>query len=163
MAKEIKPGKKFKYDLNSVLKVRAIREKREQETFFLKQKDYLEEKKKEEVIEEDKHNHTKEFKNLTSKGPINDFAKVLARRAHINILKENLDEQIEKVIDASQKMEVQREKLLVAMKDRKIMDKDKEHKKEKYDDVMKKMDIQFMDEIATLSFARKKRNAEEAS
>ena len=157
MAKEIKPGKRFKYDLESVLKVRAIHEKKEQEKFAVKQKEYYDEKKKEEDISSEKSNQTSEFKQLAGKGPITDFAKVLARRAHINILKEELDQQIEKVIDASQKLEKQREKLLDAMKDRKIMEKDKDHKKEKYNEVLKKLEIQFMDEIATLRFSREKR------
>ncbi len=156
MAKEIKPGKKFQYALESVLKVKQIREKKEQEKFALRQKEYYEEKMKEQRIQDTKKAQAEEFKKLVSKGTIPDFNSVLTRRQHLIVLKDELDQQIEKVIEASQKMEKQREKLLEAMKERKIIDKDKENKKKQYDEVMKQYEIKFLDEIATLRFSRDK-------
>ncbi|MCX5749144.1 MAG: hypothetical protein NTZ10_02740 [Candidatus Saganbacteria bacterium] len=156
MAKEIKPGKKFKYGLETVLKVKEIREKKEQEKFATRQKEYYVEKTKEQEIHDTKDQQAKEFKKIVGKGRISDFSKVLQRRQHLGVLKEELDNQIEKVIDASQKLERQREKLLDSMKDRKIIEKDKEHKLDQYNEVMKLYDIKFMDEIATLRFKRDK-------
>lgn len=156
MAREIKPGKKFKYSLENVLKVKEIREKREQEKFAQRQKEYYEEKMKEKQIQDEKKYQSEEFKKLVSKGVIQDFGNVLARRQHLIILKEALDQQIEKVIEASQRLEKQREKLLEAMKERKIIEKDKENKKKQYDEVMKQYEIKFLDEIATLRFSREK-------
>jgi len=156
MAKEIKPGKKFKYGLETVLKVKEIREKKEQEKFAVRQKEYYTEKKKEQEIQDTKDGQAKEFKQLVGKGKIPDFSRVLQRRQHLGVLKEELDNQIEKVIEASQKLEKQREKLLDSMKDRKIIEKDKEHKLDQYNEVMKQYDIKFLDEIATLRFKRDK-------
>ncbi len=155
MAKEIKPGKKFKYGLESVLKVKEIREKKEQEKFAVRQKEYYEEKTKEQQIQDEKKDQSSQFKKIVGKGTM-DFGKVLARRQHLIVLKEALDAQIEKVIESSQKLEKQREKLLDAMKDRKIIEKDKEHKLEKYNEVMKQYEIKFLDEVATLRFKREK-------
>lgn len=155
MAKEIKPGKKFKYGLESVLKVKEIREKKEQEKFAVRQKEYYEEKTKEQQIQDEKKDQSTQFKKIVGKGTM-DFGKVLARRQHLIVLKEALDAQIEKVIESSQKLEKQREKLLDAMKDRKIIEKDKEHKLEKYNEVMKQYEIKFLDEVATLRFKREK-------
>ena len=75
------------------------------------------------------------------KGAISSMDKIMQRKQHLNLLKEHLDAQIEKVIEASKKLEKQRGKLLIAMKDRKIIDKDKEHKLDKYNEVMKQLDI----------------------
>ncbi len=157
MAKEVKAGKVFKYGLDSVLKVKEIREKKEQEKFALKQKEYYEEKMKEQKLEDLKKSQSDEFKKMVGKGKISDFSKVLSRRQHLNVLKEELDNQIEVVIDASQKLEKQREKLLESMKDRKIIEKDKEHKLDQYKEAMKQLDIKFLDEIATLRFKRDKK------
>ncbi|MFA5104970.1 MAG: hypothetical protein WC527_07345 [Candidatus Margulisiibacteriota bacterium] len=156
MAREIKPGKKFKYSLESVLKVKEIREKKEQEKFALRQKEYYEEKMKEQRIQEEKKGQANEFKKLVSKGSIADFGNVLFRRQHLIVLKEALDSQIEKVIESSQKLEKQREKLLDSMKERKIIEKDKDNKKEQYNEIMKQYEIKFLDEVATLQFSRDK-------
>ena len=51
MAKKPKPGKKFKYQLESVLKVRAIKEKKEQEKFADKKREYITEKENKNLID----------------------------------------------------------------------------------------------------------------
>ena len=47
MAKEVKPGKKFDYPLETVLKVKKIKEKKEQEKFAESQREYYLEKQRE--------------------------------------------------------------------------------------------------------------------
>ena len=148
MAREQKPGR-FQYPLETVLKVRAIKEKKEQEKFALKQKDYITEKEKEEQMEENKREKEGELKTIIKKGPITQFEKVLRRHAHLGVLKKDIDDQIEKVIDASKKLEDQRAKLIESMKDRKIIEKNKEHRLDEYEEMMKSLEIKFMDEIAT--------------
>ena len=155
MAKEVKAGKKFDYQLETVLKVKKIKEKKEQEKFAESQREYFLEKKKEKEIEDEKKAKAVELKGMM-KGAIPNMEKIVQRREHLNLLKEHLDAQIEKVLEASRNLEKQRGKLLIAMKDRKIIDKDKEHKLDKYNEVMKQLDIKFMDEIATLRFKREK-------
>jgi flagellar export protein FliJ len=153
MAREQKPGK-FKYTLETVLRVRGIKERREKEKFADKQREYLTEKEKEELLEEEKKEKEGELKHIIKKGPITQFEKVLRRHAHLGVLKKDIDDQIEKVIDASKRLEDQRSKLIESMKDRKIIEKDKGHKLDDYDDMMKNLEIKFLDEIATQRFRR---------
>ncbi len=152
MAKKPKPGKRFKYDLASVLKVRAIKEKKEQEIFAEKQRNFLTEKQREEAIEQDKHNKEDDLRGVFKKGTISDFSRVLQRKAHLEVLKDDLDKQVEKVIEASKVLEEQRAQLINAMKDKKIMEKHKEKKLKEYDKVMLDMETKFLDEVATQRF-----------
>jgi len=153
MAREQKPGK-FKYALETVLKVRGIRERKEKEKFAEKERDYNTEKLKEEQLEDEKVVKEGELKTIIKKGPISEFEKVLRRHAHLGILKKDIDDQIEKVIDASRLLEMQRAKLVESMKERKIIEKDKENKLGDYDAMMKDLEIKFLDEIATQRFKR---------
>ncbi len=156
MAKKAKPGKKFKYGLGSVLKVREIKEKKEQEKFADKQQKHLTEKEKEEAIERNKKTKEEELRGVFKRGPISDFSKVLRRRAHIDVLKDDLSAQIEQVIEASKLLEEQRARLVSAMKDKKIMEKHKERKLKEYDKMRQELEMKFMDEIATQRYKRDK-------
>jgi flagellar export protein FliJ len=154
MAKQLKPGKTFKYDLSAVLKVRAIREKKEQEKFAEKNRVYLTEKEKEEAIKQEKKGKEEDLRNVFRQGPISNFEKVIRRRAHLDVLKTDLDEQIEKVIESSRLLEEQRAKLIESMKDKQIMEKHKEKKLEEYTKLMNSLESKFMDELATQRFKR---------
>jgi flagellar FliJ protein len=147
-----KPGKKFKYGLEPVLKVRAIKEKKEQEKFADKKRKYIEEKQREEAIKQKKKEREGELREVFEKGRISDFAKVLRRKAHLDVLKDDLDVQVEKVIEASKLLETQRAFLIQAMKGKKIMEKHKEKKLDEYKKIMQKLELKFMDEIATQRF-----------
>ncbi len=152
MMAQPKAGKKFKYDLEAVLKVRGIREKKEQEKFAEKRRAYIKEKEREEAIEQEKHDKEDELRGVFRKGPISNFEKVMRRRAHLDVLKDDLDEQVEKVIEASKLLEEQRARLVEAVKDKKIMEKHKEKKLEEYNKLMQDLELKFMDEIATQRF-----------
>lgn len=157
MAKKAKAGKRFKYDLEAVLKVRGIKEKKEQEKFAYKQREYLKEKNKEKKIRDRKSGEEETIRQTYRKGAISNFEKVMRRHAHLGILKEDLDKQIDEVIKASQKLEDQREKLVVAMKDKKIIEKNKENRFKDYQKEMQLMEIKFLDEIATERFRHEKK------
>lgn len=156
MAKEVTPGKKFKYGLETVLKVRGIREKKEQEKFADKKRAYLTEKEKEEALKQKKAGEEQEIREAFKPGKTSDFEKVMRRHAHLGILKGEIETQVEKVIESSRILEDQREKLLNSMKDKKIMEKDKENKLRDYGKVMQDLEIKFLDEIATQRFVREK-------
>lgn len=151
-----KPGKRFKYDLESVLKVRGIKEKKEQEKFADKRRVFLTEKEKEDAIKADKQNRENELRSVFKRGPITNFQKVLQRKAHLEVLKDNLDQQVEKVIEASKHLEEQRAKLVEAVKDKKIMEKHKDRKQDEYKKLMSELETKFLDEIATERFKREK-------
>lgn len=157
MAKEPKAGKRFEYDLQSVLKVRAIKEKKEKEKFAEKQKTYMTEKEREEAIKQDKHDKEDDLRQVFGKGQITDFSKVLSRKAHLEVLKDDLDKQVDKVIEASKKLEEQRAKLIISVKDKKIMEKHKEKKLDEYNKLMNDLETKFLDEIATERFKPEKR------
>lgn len=153
-----KPGKRFEYDLESVLKVRGIKEKKEQEKFAEKKRVYLKEKQKEDEIKDNKSTKENELRKIFKRGPISDFAKVMRRKAHLEVLKDDLDEQVEKVIEASKILEEQRARLVEAVKDKKIMEKHKERKLDEYNKLMLELELKFMDEIATERFKLEKRD-----
>jgi len=158
MSEKPTPGKKFKYGLQPVLKVRAIKEKKEQEKFAKKQRTFLDEKEKEEVIRDDKFNKEDDLRKVYKKGPISDFGKVLNRKAHLEVLKTDLDKQVDQVIEASKKLEEQRAKLIASMKDKKIMEKHREKKLDEYKKSMLDLETKFLDEIATERFKPEKRD-----
>lgn len=145
-------GGKFKYRLETVLKVRGIRERKEQEEFAKKQREYMTEKEKEAEIDREKKTKTGELRRILKKGPISDFERVMRRRHHLGVVKEQLDKQVEEVKKAQVRLDGQREKLIEAMKKRKIIEKNKEHKFEEYKGVMKKLEENFLDEIATVRY-----------
>jgi flagellar FliJ protein len=160
MARKVKAGK-FKYNLETVLKVRGIREKKEQEKFADKKRAYLKEKDEEERLRDEKKGEENTIRTAFRKGPISDFEKVMRRHAHLGILKEDIENQVEKVIEASRTLEDQREKLVSAIKDKKIMEKDKEKTLDKYKKLMQDLELKFLDEIATQRFTRDKREQKE--
>jgi flagellar protein FliJ len=145
---------RFKYSLETVLKVRNIKETQEKEEFAKKQRSFQLEKQKEEQLEQEKQEREGELKHIMKKGPISEFEKVLRRHAHLGVLKKDVDDQIEKVIDASKHLESQRTKLIDSMKDRKIIEKNKENKLVEFKKKMQDLEIKFLDEIATQRFKR---------
>ncbi len=156
MAKPPKAGKKFAYQLEPVLKVRGIKEKKEQEKFADKKRVFLTEKDKEEAIKAEKHNKEDELRTVFKRGPISDFQKVLRRKAHLDVLKDDLDQQVERVIEASKVLEEQRARLVEAVKDKKIMEKHRERKHDEYKKIMQGLETKFLDEIATERYKREK-------
>ena len=153
MARKVKAGK-FKYNLDTVLKVRGIREKKEQEKFAEKKREYLKEKEAEEKLRGKKRKEEDEIRQVFRRGPISDFEKVMRKHSHLGILKKDIETQVEKVIETSKILEDQREKLVTAMKDKKIIEKDKQKTLEKYTKLMQDLELKFLDEIATQRFTR---------
>jgi len=157
VARKPKPGKQFKYGLETVLKVRKIKETKEQEKFATKKRVYIKEKEEEVRIRDEDQDKKDSLRGKIKKGPIEDFTDVMRRRAHLGVLKEELDEQVEKVIEASKVLEDQRVKLISAMKDKKVIEKDRSNKFDEYHKLMASLEIKFMDEIATERFKTDKR------
>jgi len=157
VGKKPAPGKKFKYDLQSVLKVRAIKEKQEQEKFSEKQREFMTEKEKEEEIKEHKKNSENDLRQVFSK-PVTDMGKIMSRKAHLEVVKEDLEKQIERVIESSKKLEEQRARLIESVKDKKVMEKHRERKLDEYGKMMLDLEQKFMDEIATERFKQDKRD-----
>ena len=71
-------------------------------------------------------------------------------------LEEKVDTQKEEVKKAEDYKESQKEKLVEAMKEKKIIDKDHDKTKEKWKKMMDKEDAKFLDELGEISFTRNK-------
>ena len=126
MAKPPKKGKRFRYNLAAVLKYREIREQQEQEKFVEKQKEFQEEKKKEEEIKAFQAEKYVELREELSGGQTIDFHQVQVRKGHLEVLKDEVIEQEKKREDSEEAMEEQRDVLVQSVKERKVLDKDKE-------------------------------------
>lgn len=159
---EPKKSKRFDYNLESVLKVRAIREKLQQEKFSVAEKEFIAEKQKEEEIKNFQREKYQELRSLISPGkPIENFQEVLMRKSHLEVLKDKVIEQEKTRETAEVKKEDERQVLIQASMNRQIMEKDKDNKKDSWRKLMDKEDSKFLDEIATIRHDRKKRDAEE--
>jgi flagellar FliJ protein len=151
-----KKSKQFEYNLHTVLKVRNIFERVEKEKFAETQKEYLKQLQKEEEMKNyEKQQQLQLRERLT--GKIEDFASVLHRHEYLKKYKGDVIKQEEKTKEADQKKEEQRERLIKAVKDRKILDKDKEHKKTAWTKMMNREETKFLDDISTAHFNREKK------
>jgi len=153
--RKAKKSKHFEYNLRTVLKVRNIFERIEKEKFAEAQRKYLEELKKEEEMHEYERQQQVQLRNKLT-GQIDDFASVMHRHQFLKKYKEDVVVQENKTKEADQRKEEQRERLIKAIKDRKIIDKDKEHKKEAWQKLMNREETKFLDDISTTRFLRGK-------
>ncbi|MFC1617524.1 flagellar export protein FliJ [Candidatus Margulisiibacteriota bacterium] len=157
-----KKGNRFKYNLAAVLKVREIRETQEQEKFKQAEKKYLEEEKKEKEIKDFQQEKYSELRKTISPGStISNFQEVLMRKSHLEILKDKVIEQERVKEEAEEIKEDQRDQLIKAVKDKKIMEKDQERKKGQWKKLMDKEHGKFLDEIAGIGHERKRRESQE--
>lgn len=154
MAPQPKPGK-FEYRLETLLRVRKIKEKKEQEKFAEDQRRFLEEQRRAQLLRDEKVVRTDELKDVLSPGgKISDFGQVLRRRVHLDDLDDRKKKQEETERKAQKKLDVQREVLIEKMKERKIIEKDKGNKYKEHKDLMSHLEGKFLDDVATSRFIR---------
>lgn len=161
MSKKPQKAKRFKYALETVLKYRKIVETQEHEKFIKDQKAYLEEKDKEEQLKMIQKNEYRELTDHMSAGKELDFQQIEMRRGHLDILKEKVISQTKVREEAEEKKETQRKELVKSVKNRKIMETDKDKKRVLWKKVMDKEEGKFLDELGTIGFERHKREARE--
>jgi len=145
--KKPKKSRKFEYNLKSVLKVREIYEKLEKEKFAEAQRKYLEELERERKMKDYEMQQQRTLKGGLQ-GNI-DFASILHRQNFLKKYKQDVITQEGKTKEADQHKEEQRERLIKSMKDRKILEKDREHKKDAWKRLMDREATKFLDDIAT--------------
>jgi len=90
-----------------------------------------------------------------------DFQRLMMRKAHLEQLKGKIVEQVQVREDAEEEKNLQREALVQAMKDKKILEEDKEKKRGLWKKVMKKEEMKFLDEIASIAFSKRARAEKE--
>ena len=141
-------GKRFNYNLQSVLKYREIMEQQEQEKFVEKQREYEEEKRKEEEIKAFQAEKYTELREHMSSGYI-DFQQLTVRKGHLEVLKDQVIEQEQKTEDSEKAKEEQREVLVQSVKERRCLIKIRKRKRSP-GKLMAKEDAKFLDEIGVL-------------
>jgi flagellar protein FliJ len=160
MSKPIKGGK-FKYSLEVVLKVRDIREKEEQDKFREKEKILAEEIQKEKKIKEQEQQEYSDLLSLMTQGNLPDMNIIQLRKRHLETVKEQVNQQIQKRETAEKNRDDQREKLAQAVKEKKIIEKDKEKTREAWKKLMLKEEAKFMDDISGIGYESKRRKTAE--
>lgn len=149
-----KKSKRYKYRLESVLKVRNIREALQKEEVAKAQKALEEERRKEAlIIEEQNQEHSHILDIYNGVKPF-DFTEIQLRKYHLEVLEEKLIEQKKKTIKAEERKKEEDKKLIKAVKDRKILDKDKEKKRIEWKKMMDKEESKFLDDISVTRFFR---------
>jgi len=154
--KKPKKSKRFLYNLQTLLKVKDIRERQEQDKFNEATKQLLEEEKKEKEIKEYQAQKYEELRDLMS-GQIPNLQTITNRQFHLETLKTKVEEQIQKRIQAEEAKEAQRQILVQASREKKVIEKDKEKKKISWKKLMDKEDSKFLDDISSIRFDRKGR------
>jgi flagellar FliJ protein len=156
-----KKQKRFQYPLETLLKVREIREKQEQEKFQKAEEKVAEELRKEEEIKNIQAQAYLELQDMMIGDNIPDMNIIQLRKHQLEDLKEKVAEQIQARENAEKERDEQRENLNKAIKERKIIEKDKDKTKEKWRKIMDKEDAKFMDDIAGINYAKKLRENQE--
>ncbi len=151
-----KKSKRFTYNLEAVLRVKMIRERQEKDKFHDAEKRVLEEQAKlEDLKVQQKHQYTTLLEMMS--GQVANLDKITLRKYHLEAMKEKIADQETVCTQAEEKKESQRQELLRAVKEKKIMDKDKEKKKHAWKRLMDKEDGKFLDDISTIGYELRRR------
>ena len=151
-----KIGNKFVYSLETLKKYRDINEKKQQEELIKAEQVVKEEQQKEIEFVAEQNNHYAYFEDILASDEIPSLDIIQMNQVHMKKLQEKVNTQKEEVKKAEEHKDEQKEKLVEATKEKKIIDKDREKTREKWKKMMDKLDAQFLDELGTIKFARKK-------
>jgi len=153
-----KKSKRFQYSLETLLKVRGIREKQQQDKFDEADKTLKKEVQKEDEIKETQQRQYDDLRsNLEAGKLIKDLQTIMMREAHLEVLKERVEEQVKVRKDAEEKKEEERKDLVKAVKEKKVIEINKEKKRWEWKKFMDKEEGKFLDDISTVSYVRKRR------
>ena len=154
MAK-LRKSKRFKYNLQAALKVRKIRETQAQEAYKKSIEVYEEELRKEEEKKKEIAIAYQTLHDKMASGEIAGMNEITLRKHHLKVLAGELEEQTKRREEAFEAMEKAREKLVEAVKDKKILEKDREKKKDAWKKMMDKEAAKFLDETTVIKYASK--------
>lgn len=152
---KIKKTKRFLYPLESVLKVRDIREKQEQDKYKKAEELAKKELEQEEKLKTEQAMQYQQLLDMMTQKTLPDVTYIKLRKAHLEGLKEKVEEQVKVRQEAEKKRDDQRDVLLKASKDKKIMEKDKEKSRLLWKKLIDKEEVKFLDDIAAIGFNKK--------
>ena len=150
-----KKGKRFVYSLETLLNVRGIREKQQQEVFNKAQQKVLEEERKEAIMKKEQTEHINYVHDMLSSEELPSMTTIQMHQQHVKVLEEKVKEQKQVVIKAEEQKEKERDELIQKTKEKRIIEKDKEKTRMAWKKMMDKLDAQFLDELASIKFASK--------
>jgi flagellar export protein FliJ len=155
---QARKSKRFRYQLETLLKVRTIREKQAQEAFQKAEQAHLEEVEKEKKIKDFESEKYEELRDLMSgKQSLTDVQMVMMRKAHLEVLHTQVIQQEERTRQAEELKEQKRLELITTVRNRKIIEKDREKTRESWRKLMDKEAGKFLDDIAVIGFENKSR------
>ena len=156
-----KKGKRFVYSLETLVTVREIREKQAQDAYKEAERILMEECRKEQELKDLQQHHYQEYVEKMKGGYVPDMNDIKRRKRQIEVLYEKIEEQAKVREEAETKKEEAQEKLIQAVKEKKIIEKDKEKTREAWRKLMDKEDAKFLDDIATIGYEKQRRDKEE--
>jgi len=150
--------KKFTYNLETILKVREIYKKQQEEKFSLAQTKLQEERRKEKEIKSFQQKKYNELRESIDGGATLNFSDLLLRKTHLEKLAADVKEQEKIRQKAAKRKERERRTLVEKMKDQKVMEKDKHNKLLKWQKNVRKEETKFLDDLSSGQFNARKSN-----
>jgi flagellar FliJ protein len=149
-----KKSKRFKYNLASALRVRIIRETLQKEEVQKAKRNLEAERQKlKEIQDKQEIEHNMILEMYTGSRPL-DLDEVKLRKYQMEQLQIKEEEQKLAVSRAEVQVQEEEKKLLKAVRDRKILEKDREKKQKLWKKMMEKEDTKFLDDISVSRFFR---------
>jgi len=148
-----KKGKRFVYSLKTLLNVRNIREKQQQEKFNAAEKKVLEEKMKEAQMKKDQEAHLLYVNEMLSSKELPSVTTIEMHQEHVKRMEEKIQEQKEVVRESEEQRDLEQQELIKKVQEKKIIEKDREKTRHKWKKLMDKLDSEFLDELASIKFA----------
>ncbi|MBH37852.1 hypothetical protein CL658_02345 [bacterium] len=150
-----KKGKRFVYSLKTLLNVRNIREKQQQEKFNAAEKKLHEERLEEATMKKEQTEHLNYVNSLLSSKELPSMTTIEMHQEHVKRMEEKVKKQQEVVKKSKEKRDEEQKELIQKVKEKKIIEKDKEKTRVKWKKMMDKLDSEFLDELASIKFASK--------
>ena len=148
-------GKRFVYSLQTLLKVRKIKERQQQDKFNEAEKKLQEEQLKEELIKKEQAEHLAYVHELLSSKELPQLSVIQMHQIHVKTMQEKVKAQQEEVVKSEENRDKEREELIQKTKEKRIIEIDRDKTRVAWKKMMDKLDSQFLDELASIKFASK--------
>lgn len=147
------PPKSFKFRLQTVLEFRQKREDEEQEQLARRKAEVAEEEGRLTALRARQEDATGEFRAKQQAGGL-DVDELKRYHTYLKTLAGEIRAQQQRLVAAEQAVEVQREILLKASQERKILEKLKDQHREVFYKALDLEEAKMLDELATLRYQR---------
>ena len=152
-----KKGKRFVYSLETLLNVRGIRKKQQEDKYSESQQQLKLAKKREKEAKQKEDQKYQEFHDMLDSDELPDVQMIQIQQQYLEVVKEETIKQQEAAKEAEKVKEEERVKLADAAKAEKIIEKDKEKTRWAWKKLMDKEEGKFLDDVAGVGFDKKRR------